>query len=304
MTRHLLHVGYPKAGSTFLQRWFDGHPQLAHTYGGIAGFRDMHAIAREGFTRGEVLYRVTSNEEFSAPRPDAGSAAVDYEHPRELTIAASQERICSILSDVLPGSTVLIVTRGFRSMIFSSLSQYARSGGLRDLAVMVRTPPPQMQPDPRKPEKWHYDHLIGLYRRAFGEENVIVMPYELLHDDADAFTRTLSTRLGIDSHPPLRERVNESLSPAEMYWYPRLTRFVRRIPSRRLFDRYIRAALQNDLRRPIAWLHRLKPGTEFTPKSIPDELVSAFHGFAESLRGDPLYAPYAADYLHEDASKS
>lgn len=291
MTRHLLHVGFAKAGSTFLQRWFAGHPQLAHTYGGIAGFQDMHAIAREGCIRREVLYRVTSNEELTAPRPDAGRTTIDFEHPRELTIALSQERICSILSDLFPNATVLIVTRGFRSMLLSWLSQYARSGGEADLAGLMRGT--QEQPDP-----WHYDDVIGLYRRAFGEENVIVMPYELLRDDADGFTRTLSARLGIDPHPPVRERVNESLSPIEMYWYPRLTRFVRRIPSRRLFDRYVLAALRNDLRGPIAWLNRLKPGTPFTSESIPEEAVNAFRGRADSLRGHPLYAPYAAEYLH------
>jgi hypothetical protein len=296
MTRHLIHVGYPKAGSTFLQRWFDAHPQLAHHYGAIAGFRDMHAISREGYFREEVLYRVTSNEEFSAPRPDAGRPEIDYEHARELTLTLSQERVCEILSEVFPNATVLIVTRGFRSMILSSLSQYARSGGERDLAAMMRVA--QNDPDLHPPEVWHYDHLIGLYRRAFSEENVIVLPYELLHDDPDEFTRTLSVRLGIDPHPPMRERMNESLSPVEMYWYPRLTRFMRRVPSRRLFDRYILAALRNDLRRPIAWLDRLKPGTPFTGESIPEELVNSFRGRSECLRGNPLYAPYAVEYLH------
>jgi hypothetical protein len=290
MTRHLIHIGYPKAGSTFLQHWFDAHPQLAHEYGAIAGFRDMHAITREGCTRRNVLYRVTSNEQFSAPRADAGSRAMDYERPLALTLAEAQEQVCSMLSTAFPNATVLIVTRGFRSMILSSLSQYARSGGTIDLAARIRAG--QQQPDP-----WHYDYLIGMYRHAFGEENVILMPYELLRDDADAFLRTLSARLGIDPHPPLRERINESLSPVEMYWYPRLTRFMRRIPSRRLFDRYILAALRNELRRPIAWLDRLMPGTPFTADSIPEDLVNAFGGRCESLRGNPLYAPYAADYL-------
>jgi hypothetical protein len=297
LLRHLLHIGYPKAGSTFLQGWFETHPQLAHHYGAIAGFRDTHAIAREGSTPGEVLYRVTSSEELSVPRPDAGRRVVDYEHPRELTFAASQERVCSILSAIFPNATVLIVTRGFRSMILSSLSQYARSGGEVDLAAMMRAA--REKPDPRQLEAWHYDHLIGLYGRAFGEENVVVMPYELLRDDAGVFTRTLAARLGIDEHPPLRERVNESLSPVEMDWYPRLTRWMKRIPSRHLLNRYILAALRNELRLPIAWLDRVRPGTPFTSESIPDELVNAFRGRAESLRGHPLYAPYAAEYLHE-----
>lgn len=293
MTPHLLHVGYPKAGSTFLQAWFDAHPQLAHHYGAIAGFRDMHAIAREGATRAAVRYRVTSNEEFCAPRPDAGGNAVDYEQPRELGVAESQLRVCSMLAGLFPNATVLIVTRGFRSMIVSSLSQYARSGGTIDPYELLRSS--ANEPDPR----WDYDRLIGAYRRAFGEGNVIVMPYELLRDDAGAFTRTLAERLGIDPHPPLRERVNESLSPVEIAWYPRLTRFMRRIPSRRLYDRYIAAALRNDLRRPIAWLDRLARRTPLTAAAIPDELVNAYRGLAESLRGDPLFAPYAAEYLLE-----
>jgi hypothetical protein len=222
--------------------------------------------------------------------------AVDYDRPREIPIAIAQERVCSILSGIFANATVLIITRGFRSMILSSLSQYARSGGEVDLAAMMRAA--QEKPDPRQLEAWHYDHLIGLYRRAFGEENVIVMPYELLRDDPGAFTRTLSARLGIDALPPLRERVNESLSPVEMVWYPRFTRFMKRIPSRRLFDRYILAALRNELRLPIAWLDRWKPGTPFTSESIPDKLVNAFRGRSESLRGHPLYAPYASEYLH------
>lgn len=292
-TRHLLHVGYPKAGSTFLQQWFSGHPQLAHHYGAIAGFRDMHAIAREGTLDHHYRYRVTSNEELVAPRPDAGSAAVDYEHPREgVTLAVAQERVCAMLAALFPNATVLIVTRGFRSMILSSLSQYARSGGEADLRELLGH-------GQQREHAWHYDALIALYRRTFGDENVLVLPYELLRDDAEAFTRTLAGRLGIDPHPPSRERVNESLSPVEMVWYPRLTRIVRCVPSRRLFDLYIRAALRNDLRLPIALLDRIRPVKPFTSGSIPEEVVARFRGCADSLRENPLYAPYAADYLHE-----
>jgi hypothetical protein len=35
---HLIHIGYPKAGSTFLQESFASHPELAYRKGAIAGF--------------------------------------------------------------------------------------------------------------------------------------------------------------------------------------------------------------------------------------------------------------------------
>jgi hypothetical protein len=297
MTRHLLHIGYPKAGSTFLQRWFDAHPQLAYSEGTIAGFRDVYAIDREGAQRREApLYRVTSSEALSAPRPDSGRDLVDYTAARSLSVAGAQRQVCSMLADVFPNATVLIVTRGFRSMLLSSYSQYARSGGEVDLHEIVRAF--VEKPDPRQLESWDYDRLIADYRQAFGEEQVIVLPYELLRDDQDAFLRTLAGRLGIKAMPAARDRLNEALSPVELYWYPRLTRVLRRVPSRRVRDAYIRAALRNDLRRPIAFLNRLRPGRPFTAASIPDELVEAFRGRAELLRGNPLYAPYAAEYLH------
>ena len=297
MTRHLLHVGYPKTGSTFLQRWFEAHPQLAYVEGGIAGFRDVYSIAADNAVAHDApLYRVTSAEVLSAPIPDAGKPVIEYQRVFNLQMATAQLQVCATLASLFANATVLIVTRGFRSMILSTLSQYVRTGGDVDLLQMVRTA--HEQRDPRWVESWDYDTLIAAYRSAFGAENVFVMPYELLRDDADAFLRTLASRLGIDAVPAGRERVNESLSPVELYWYPRLTRFMRRVPTSRLLRKYVDAALHNRLRRPIAVLQRLRPGTPFTAEAIPDGLVELFRGRAESLRGNPLYAPYAADYLH------
>ena len=301
MTRHLLHIGYPKTGTKFLQRWFAAHPQLAYSEGGIAGFRDVYALSRLGALQhgalqdNAPLYRVTSSEALSTPHADSDKALIDYTRIGPLSMAAAQRQVCSMLAGLFPNATVLIVTRGFRSMILSSYSQYARSGGEIDLHEVVRAF--LKEPDPRQLESWDYDRLIGEYRQAFGAEQVIVLPYELLRDDQDAFLRTLSGRLGVETMPAAPDRVNEALSPVELYWYPRLTRFLRRIPSRRVRDAYIHAALRNDLRRPIAFLNRLRPGTPFTSASIPEALVEAFRGRAEILRGNPLYEPYAAEYL-------
>jgi len=165
MTRHLLHVGYPKAGSKFLQRWFASHPQLAYVEGGIAGFRDVHAIIRDGAIRtGDPLYRVTSAEGLSAPNASAGQVMVDYASPRVRRTADAQLEVCRTLAELFPNAVVLIVTRGFRSMILSSYSQFVRSGGYADLADLVAMA--------RKGEHdwladlapWDYDRLIGAYR--------------------------------------------------------------------------------------------------------------------------------------------
>jgi hypothetical protein len=293
MTGHLLHIGYPKTGSKFLQRWFAGHPQLAFADGGIAGFRDVYAIARASITpRADLLYRVTSYEGLTAPQANAGQTIIDYERWRTVNMASSQSAVCTTLAELFPGARVLIVTRGFRSMILSSYSQYVRSGGDDDLADLIAKGS-RSDLDP-----WNYDFLIDLYQRAFGESNVIVMPYELLRNDVDAFTRALEAFLGLTHFAAFPDRVNASLSPVEMAWYPRLTRMVRALPiGSRLRRLYLEAAFANRFRSAIAVLQRVRALTPLTADAIPDATLNAYRGKADSLRGNPLYAPYATDYL-------
>jgi hypothetical protein len=63
-----------------------------------------------------------------------------------------------------------------------------------------------------------YDEALRLYEDAFGPENVIVLPFELLRDDAPAFLAALSAGwpAGV-AGPPAPERLAH---PAELDWYP------------------------------------------------------------------------------------
>jgi hypothetical protein len=301
MTRHLLHIGFPKTGSTLLQQWFAAHPQLAFADGGIAGFYDVYGIVRSGVhPRGDVRYHVTSSEGLSAPNPEAGGGSVEYLDRHRANMPASQAAICATLSAIFGGSLVLIVTRGFRAMILSSYSQYVRSGGNVPFDELIAPPRAGRSADVEHLATlgpWDYDRVIGLYAAAFGAANIIVMPYELLRDDAHAFFATLAARLDIDHIHAATERVNPSLSPVEMFWYPRLARTAQRMRSARLFRFYARLAFTNRLRVPIRVLQRLRPGTPVSANAIPDAVLDSFRGRAESLRGNPLYAPYASDYL-------
>ena len=273
MTGHLIHIGFPKTGSNYLRRWFASHPQLAYADGGIAGFPNVYAMARPA---AGIWYRVTSYEGLATPLP-------------ALHLAGPQAEVCTMLAELFPGARVLMLTRGYRSMVVSSYSQYVRGGGDEDFSGFCG----QIL---RSDNPWHYDRVARLYESAFGASNAIVMPYELLRDDAGVFTRTLADRLGIDDHAAGPERINVSLTAAELAWYPRLNRAARRLPGalRRL---YVRGAFTNRLRLPIRALHGLRPATPVSADAIPAELLDALKHGAERLRTYPLYEPYAADYL-------
>lgn len=290
MAGHLVHVGYPKTGSTFLQRWFSAHPQLAHVPGGIAGHADAFGIARAAVSRDPAIrFRVTSDEELTVPNPEAGHRGLrtfaDGAAPGD-----AQQRACALLAGLFPTAHVLVVTRGYRGMWLSAYSEYVRFGGTADLGGHPR-------------DWWDFDGVIGAYETAF-PGRVVVLPYELLRDDASAFLRAIEERLGLDHHPAEPGRVHPSLSPVELRWYPRLTRLALALPlpgrvRRRALDRYGRLVRANRLGRLVALLQLVAPAAPVTGEGVPQQAFEALRGRAETLRGRPYYAAYHRDYLLE-----
>ena len=294
MTGHLIHIGYPKTGSNFLRRWFASHPQLAYAEGAIAGFRTVHDIAREGASpRAGLLYRVTSAEGLATPHVHVGAEPIRYERIRIRPMPDAQARVRDTLASLFPNAHILVVTRGFRSMIRSAYSQYVRTGGEDSFDSFCGR---ARQGHESGQDAWRYDYLIALYRQAF-PGRVVALPYELLRDDPRDFLARIERSLGLDRHDHVPERQNPSLSPVELAWYPRLTRALRALPFGRLVERrYLRMALANRLSAPIAMLQRLRP-LEPVLGDVPAALLDGWRGRAEPFRGDPLYELYAEDYL-------
>lgn len=308
MPRHLIHVGYPKAGSTFLQTWFERHPEIRYAPGGVGGFHDVYAMA--GVPERSYCYYVTSFEGLSTPHrsPDEVRLTADGETGRfPERIKDAQAGVCARLRAIFPGSRILIVTRGFREIAYSGYSQYVRTGGVRHLDGMMRQFAEGAEGD--EGHYYDFDYLIGLYADAFGPENVVVLPYELLRDDQPRFLGVLEQELGVSHVEVELGRVNPSLSPEELYWYPVISRMVVAAASRlgrrlaqRVFRRYTTIPFDNRLRPLIRILARLSPGRRIGGNDFPDDLLSHCVGKADTLRTHPLYADYAREYLWDAAS--
>lgn len=302
MAGHLIHVGYPKAGSTWLQHWFEAHPELHYQPGGVAGFGSVHQLCHP--LPGGYRYHVTSSESLVAPHESTGSWEAAGHGAGPVwpgSFKGKQAGVCALLRDLFPASRILITTRGFTGMLASSYSQLVRTGGTLDLRGMCL---PFIDAAPERDDHaFDYDYLIGLYVEAFGAENVIVLPYELLRDDEPRFLATLEARLGVRHVEVEIGQVNPSLTPEELYWYPRMSRAVYaaagRLPSpvrSRLLGAYGRRVFQGRLGTLARGLSRVSPG-RVTRADFPAEALRGCVGRAERLRHDPLYAPYAAEYL-------
>jgi sulfotransferase family protein len=297
MTSHLLHIGCTKTGSSYLQQWFAEHPQLAYEEWGIAGLKNVFDVTAEAASPRRPRYRVTSFQGFALPLADyafMGERPADELIPK----AAVRREVCRILHDLFPDARVLLVTRGFREMILSTYSELIRQGstfGPRAYFLYL------LKLARRGEHAFPYDEIIRLYRDAFGPQNVIILPYELLREAPEAFFGELVTRLGLAPAPISSARIRPALSPDALYWYPRITRLVRsvcrRLGRRKLYRHYLDALREGRLNRLAGWLGRLRAGPPLDRADVPDALVRRCRGSADLLRELPQYAPYRQEYL-------
>ena len=138
---------------------------------------------------------------------------------------------------------------------------------------------------------------------------MIILPYELLRDDQAAFLSRIEERLGLPHFEFQTGRVNESLSPEELYWYPRISSFVsktsRRLGSKmhaKIYRWYVNRTFHNRFRPLIKLLSRIKPGRSVKPEHLPAGMLNFYRvnnrmRCAARFRHDPLYKPYLSEYL-------
>jgi len=307
MVQHLIHIGYPKAGSTFLQAWFECHPELCYVPAGLGGFHNVYEIARP--RERAYKYFVTSCEGLSTPHKSTGLVPFEMSMRwMELTdeLKKNQADVCTLLKSLYPGSRIIIVTRGFKGMIMSGYSQYVRAGGVLS---MFKPVPDGVRADAYAYVSHYYDfdYLIQLYAEKFGEDNLIILPYELLRDDQDQFLSVLEEKLGLEHVEIKLARLNPSLSPEELYWYPAISSVVasaavRLGPSRfdTIYRWYVSKTLENKLRPLIEVLRRWKPDRKITEADFSEEPLKYCAGKATRLKDHSLYAAYAREYLWDE----
>ena len=308
--KHLIHIGFPKAASTFLQEWFRRHPELFYQHGALAGFYNIYEISRRASTpeaEANYKYYVTSDESLVFPKPSTGGYAVENGAGmpvQKVPYTVSQKRVCQMLKDIFPNASVLLITRGFKNFILSGYSQYVRAGGtlgLEDLLQMSR------DSDEAAQQSVDYDYIYQLYASAFGEENLIVLPFELLRDDQKRFFSTLEERLGLEPFKHNIGRINESLSDEELYWYPRISRRVSRLAQKlgearyaRVYGWYIHQTLNRRLEKIARALCYLRKAETLGGSDIPAEFIEQCRGRASVFSGNPLYESYRAEYLLDE----
>jgi len=225
----LIHIGYHKTGSTWLQRSvFANQPGLAVVDRDevVAAFVDREPFTDVEFERlGGTRRMVISHERLSG-HPFSGGFDSDV--------------IAARLAEAFPAARILIVIRHQPDMLRAIYAQYVRRGGPLPLRRFVADS-----------ENWHrqphfrfdfleYDRLINRYQQLFGAERVTTLPYELLQADQAAFLAGVAAFAEQPMAAAEPTSVNASMSSAALP----VNRFANRLVSNPGFNRS--AAIVND----------------------------------------------------------
>ena len=203
----LIHVGYPKTGSSWIQKSLFQNSS--------AGFAPLFGI--DSITRGAIMKFLI------LPNALAFDPAQSLKHfqPAILEVTTgglvpvlSHERLAGTphsggydskeltnrLAEVFPRAKVLLVIREQRSMIVSTYKQYVRNGGPCSLRIYLHPP----RSDGRMPlfdfQYFEYHRLVGYYQELFGLSNVLVLPYELFRD----YPKEFGSRIMAFGRPSVR----------------------------------------------------------------------------------------------------
>lgn len=184
--RLLIHIGYPKTASGWLQRGIfqDTTAGFLAPWGGLSGEASVQFIIPNAFRfSAESVRKVFEPGLQEAARQNL-VPVLSNEH-----LACNQIRgryhgkeAADRLYATFPEARILVFIREQKSMILSSYRQYIRGGNGETATIQQfigAETKPAFEPTCRL-DYLEYDLLIAYYQNLFGSENLLVLPFELI----------------------------------------------------------------------------------------------------------------------------
>lgn len=209
--RILVHIGYHKTGSTFLQRrLFKAHPQILLVNRQVLRrkFMDVSSLifnpaAARAWLDEEIRSQgggkqlvVISEEELSGNIMTGGNGGFFSKEMADRIHAA------------IPEARIVIMIRNQYDIIESVYRQYVKKGGTRGVKGFLFRRGCRFRSPMFHFDHFEYHNLIEYYRSIFGADEVQVFLHEEMDRNAPAFYDDFHSRLGI---PVARDLAGENL---------------------------------------------------------------------------------------------
>jgi hypothetical protein len=228
----LLHVGYQKTGSTWLQRaLFDKGRHGFMPWGKERSEQPSRFMWQADRLDCSITELRDAYLDRMRPETDPGSCIVlSYESFVGSAMGGghNSEWNARTLQKMFPDTRILIMIREQRSMLLSIYAQYVKTGGPLSIDRFLDLPPDARIPHFNR-RFYEYHKLVAYYRQLFGDDRVLVLPFEMVAGDADVLVRRLQEFCGLPMvGPPVETSVfNESPNPMALELMRRLN-FLRR----------------------------------------------------------------------------
>jgi Sulfotransferase domain len=208
----LIHVGYHKTGTSWLQRQLFRDAAAGFWWGGKAEDSPVNRLIAVSPLEWDER---RARDDFAAEAAKAGARALCHVvslerlagHP--FSGGYDSAELARRLRATFPRGRVLVVIREQRAMVASTYKQYVKAGGAAPLRLFLE-PPVYRRPRTAAFDLRHYEYhwLLALYLHLFGAERVLALPYEQLREDPRTFAATVARFAGAEPSPEALERLD------------------------------------------------------------------------------------------------
>jgi len=292
---YLIHIGYHKTGTTWLQRHYFPRREAGFAYlrerlrgveGGIGGKTPGRYIIDQPLLHYDPpAVRQAIDAFFAADRAAGRVPAISLEqlsgHPANGGWQAKE--YAWRLAESFPDARIFVVVRQQTTMIRASYMQYLRAGGGMSLKDFMTAPQDAHVPQPDL-YYFRYDALLRHYLERFPREQVLCLPYELFRDRPSEFLARLDAFAGV-AHDPALPIQQKAYAGEAMLQYP-LWRLINPLVKRDSVNGrspYAMTALERPLRYAFSGLFRLFPRRchQRVVRRWEKEIEQATQGFYE-----------------------
>jgi hypothetical protein len=203
----ILHVGFHKTGSTFVQNYFEKHPDVFFSRKILADFVEdfnseippfLEEIDEEFVFLSDMRLTVNTWGQTELERVNSQNSSLSQ-------IRESQKEITLNLKNRFPTAKILITIRNKVELTTSLYSQYLLNGGRKSFLAFKK--------ESESIEKFFdYDYVQKLYSDHFGFPNVHVINYAELKTNPEEFLKKICLINDFPYCPEYDQVVNPSLS--------------------------------------------------------------------------------------------
>lgn len=204
MTNILLHIGYHKTATTWLQQVLFSNTENGFDSSWDRGQITNDFIKLDAFTFDHIATR--ARYETGIINANKAGIVATLSHERLSGYPASGGFDSRLIADRLftcfGEANILIIIREQKSIIRSWYTQYIKDGGSMSLRRFLELPQESLFRTPLFSRNYYkYDVLIKYYQNLFRKNRVLVLPFEMLAIDPSSFVERIVRFVGNEKVP-------------------------------------------------------------------------------------------------------